>query len=237
MIKVTLNSILYLCLQFSVCNRLRLIVYLKRSFIIDPCSLSKVYYIKGDDIIMIRTAFRGISYKEALGVVENQMYDRDERRTFQDGVAAKAIFGKGVYLLSDMEYAADYAFCHAEAENDLAAILEQELNLEKPIILNQEYGENRLKEDALNWKYPEGYILPSDLNQDPLMQIVLIGKTIKEYIVNYLKCDGIIYHVNEDMTYYVSYFPEQQISNIQIRFVFDINELMKATALNDAWNL
>ena len=45
-------------------------------------------------------AYRGVEYEEALHVIARQRYVREERRIFMGGIRAKAVFGKGVYLVS-----------------------------------------------------------------------------------------------------------------------------------------
>ncbi|GAB7388725.1 hypothetical protein BSNK01_25630 [Bacillaceae bacterium] len=177
---------------------------------------------------MIRTVYRGIGLREAMNVVSNQRYERDERRIFRNGVAAKAVFGPGIYLVSDVEMAAAYAYCHAEAENDLAAVLCQQLALLNPFLLNEHYGEKRLRQDALAWKYPNGDYPEIAGDADLLQVLRWSGEIIREYILH-LQCDGIMYHVHSGLVYYVSYVPDRQISDIFIDFVFDIDDLRHAT--------
>lgn len=76
---------------------------------------------------MKKIVYRGVEYREAERVVKLQRYERHERRQFVNGAIAKAVFGSGVYLVSNMKVAAQYAICHAETTWDQAAILRQEL--------------------------------------------------------------------------------------------------------------
>lgn len=174
---------------------------------------------------MNRQVYRGISRKEAQAVVANQKYKRSESREFQNGVQAKSIFGSGVYLISDYERAAQYAFCHAEFESDDAAVvLKQNLTLKNPFILNHRYPESRLRKDAFNWKFSGEDIPVLDISSNSLDVMVWIGSVIREYLLHH-NYDGIVYHISDDLIYYVSYFQEKQIENITFDFAFEIKEL------------
>jgi len=81
------------------------------------------------ELRMKQIVYRGVEYEEALRVVRSQRYERDERRHFVNGAIAKAVFGPGVYLVSNPEVAAQYAICHAETMWDKAAILRQEVEV------------------------------------------------------------------------------------------------------------
>ncbi|MGE5702109.1 MAG: hypothetical protein ACM32O_06245 [Clostridia bacterium] len=177
---------------------------------------------------MMSTVYRGITLTEALQVVRTQKYEREERRYFLDGVVAKAVFGQGIYLVHDSEMAAQYAFCHAESEHDLAAVLRQELTFSNPMILHAGYSERDLRRDALAWKFKDGHLPPDLLDHDTLHRIEKIGSVMKQYLLEH-QFDGITYHVNDDLIYSISYFPESQIQSIQIDFIFDIHELKHAT--------
>lgn len=168
---------------------------------------------------MKRTGYRGISFQEAERVVANQRYERMERRRFQDGVQARSIFGSGLYLISDAVLAAQYAFCHAEAEGGgQAAVLKQEIKLERPLVINCRYSETQLRQDALDWKY-KGYTMP---NVRPEYIHAWIGRTTKEYVLAH-SFDGLVYHLDDSVIYYVAYFQEKQVSGIDLKFVFTMN--------------
>lgn len=171
-------------------------------------------------------AYRGIAYKEAIHVMETQKYEKDERRNFQDGLATKGVFGSGIYFINDIESVTFYAFCHAEMENDLAAVLTQQLSFDHPLILSEEYGEVELRQQALDWKNPDSD--PFSVSEEVLPVVQRMGDTLKEYVLS-LGHDGIIYRINDQVTYYIAYYPERQIEDIQVEFVFDINELKKST--------
>lgn len=175
---------------------------------------------------MKRTVYRGISYKEAEEVVKNQKYNRSELRDFQNGVAAKSLFGPGIYLINDGEMAAHYAFCHAEVEEEeLAVVLKQTVHFQHPFLVNYTYSERRLKKDALSWKFAD-MTFPDIHSPDSLETLKWVGAIIKEYLLAHGH-DGIIYHVDDEIIYYVSYHHQQQIKNIKFDFVFNINEVKK----------
>ncbi len=182
----------------------------------------------GREVNVIYTVYRGIAFEEAISVVHKQKYEEDERRNFNNGVAAKAVFGSGIYLVSDLEMASQYAFCHAEARHDFAAVLVQQLTYEYPLILDDNYGEGALRTDALAWKYPDGNYPPFALSEDPLKIISWTGEVIKAFVLH-LGYDGIVYYVHKDLVYFVSYFPEQQIRDVHIDFVFNIEHLKEAS--------
>jgi hypothetical protein len=179
---------------------------------------------------MMRTAYRGVSFHEAQEVVRNQRYDRSESRDFLNGVAARSSFGQGLYLVNDQELAAKYAFCHAEVENDeQAVILKQKIHLIHPFILNYKYTETRLRSEALNWKLDQNLSLTkesTDTIEHGIETSRKIGQVIQEYL-SYHSYDGIIYHLNDELIYYVLYDQATQVENIEIDFVFNINLLKK----------
>lgn len=164
---------------------------------------------------MIITAYRGIEYQEAVEVVERQQYKRDERRSFVGGLGAKAVFGSGVYLVSNPQVAADYAFCHAEISWGQAAILEQQLHFSRPRVLHSAFGENELRDEAIHWKYSreEMVTVASILRQKDWLR--WSGEQIREYLLE-RGFDGIVYHIQQDLTYYVSYEPAKQLQDIRL---------------------
>ncbi|MCM3671201.1 hypothetical protein M3181_19770 [Mesobacillus maritimus] len=175
---------------------------------------------------MKRTAYRGVSFQEAQEVVKNQRYDRTESREFQNGVTARSSFGQGLYLVNDQELAAKYAFCHAEVENEeQAVILKQKIHLEHPFILNYKYSETRLRKEALNWKLDQlPALYQTATGETPLETSRKVGEVIKEYLLTH-SYDGIIYHLNDELIYYVLYHQEKQVEAIEFDFVFNINVL------------
>jgi hypothetical protein len=175
---------------------------------------------------MKRTAYRGISFNEAQTVMENQRYERNESRDFLNGVSARSSFGPGIYLVNDQELAAKYAFCHAEVENDeRAVILKQKIQLNNPFILNYKYSESRLRKEALHWKFAQ-HEFPEAKAENSLELSKKIGQVIMEYLVHH-SYDGIIYHINDEIIYYVLYDQANQIEKIDIEFVFNIDELQQ----------
>ncbi|MGG3571589.1 hypothetical protein ABES25_21035 [Bacillus gobiensis] len=167
---------------------------------------------------MKRTSYRGISLREAKHVIRHQKYVRSESRVFRNGITAKPVYGQGVYMVNDIELAAQYAFCHAEAELQPGVVLKQEVVFENPLILNRNYGEKQLKLDAWTWKTSlfESMSHPSSER---------IGDYIKEYLL--LKgYDGVISHLGDELIHYVSYFPEKQIGKISWHLSFSIQDLI-----------
>jgi len=180
---------------------------------------------------MKRMAYRGISFNEAQTVILSQRYDRKESRNFRNGVAARSLFGPGVYLINDLELAAQYAFCHAEVENEeQAVILKQKINLKHPFILNYKYSERRLRKDALNWKYANEDSLYNKIAQNSLDTCRQIGQDVMEYLLHH-SYDSIIYHINDEIIYYVLYDQERQLEDIEIELVFNIHDLLSKTSL------
>ncbi|MFT8321753.1 MAG: hypothetical protein ABF649_12675 [Bacillus sp. (in: firmicutes)] len=177
---------------------------------------------------MQRIVYRGIGFEEGKEVIHKQKYDRDEMRVFQKGIAAKSVFGSGIYLVSDIELAIQYAFCHAEAEkkDGLAAILKQQLTIENPFILNYRYTEKKLRKDALDWKYQNTTMSNLRSNQNSLQLKEKMKDIIKEYLL-FHDYDSIVYYVDDKLVYYVSYYPELQISNIKMDFHFNIKDLTR----------
>lgn len=169
---------------------------------------------------MKRVAYRGISFREAELVVRHQKYVKSESRAFRNGVSAKSFFGQGVYMVNDLELAAQYAFCHAEAESQPGVVLKQEVALQNPIILNRNYGEKQLKLDAWTWKASSA---PNDSLFQPSPE--WLGDCIKEYLL-LNSYDGVISHLGDELIHYVAYFPEKQISKITWLFSFCIQDLI-----------
>ncbi|SEM70098.1 hypothetical protein SAMN05192533_10513 [Mesobacillus persicus] len=177
---------------------------------------------------MKRTAYRGVSFNEAQAVVQNQWYERTESRDFLNGVAARSSFGQGLYLVNDQVLAARYAFCHAEVEKDeQAVILKQKIHLNNPFILNYKYSETRLRKDALNWKFDQiafPYSEEDETTENSLEISRKIGEVIMEYLLHH-SYDGIIYHINDEIIYYVLYDQAHQVEKIEVELVFNIHEL------------
>ncbi|MGP7818186.1 hypothetical protein [Niallia sp. 01092] len=177
---------------------------------------------------MKRIVYRGIGSEEAREVIHKQKYDRAEFRCFQKGIAAKSVFGSGIYLVSDIELAIQYAFCHAEAERKTgqAAILKQQLTMKNPLILNYRYTEKNLRKDAFEWKYHNDNFPDLKSKQGSLQLKEQMKNIIKEYVL-FHHYDSIVYYVDDKLVYYVSYYPEQQISDIEINFHFNIKDLTR----------
>ncbi|SFE81617.1 hypothetical protein [Alteribacillus iranensis] len=183
---------------------------------------------------MKRLAYRGISFNEGQSVIADQRYKRDEPRDFQNGIKARSVFGSGIYLINDIELVSYYAFCHAELENDpLAMVLRQELQFKNPFILNYNFTEERLRRKALNWKYGKEArrFIGLDDDQNSIEKIKKMGDVIKEYLIQ-AHYDGIIYHINDEIIYYVSYFQDEQIQNIECDFFFKLEDLTKHKAVS-----
>ncbi len=197
------------------------------SFLANKSEDSLVNWLKGV-VGMIGTVFRGIGLREAMAVVGKQKYERGERRNFLNGMAAKAAFGPGVYLVQNVEAAAHYALCHAESEEDGAAVLCQQLHLANPLILDHEYGETHLRQDALEWKYSAEEVSQLVSGVSLLELVERTGNVIREYALD-RQYDGIAYYVGDDVIYYIAYFPDKQIQHIQIDFTFDIHDLRNQT--------
>ncbi len=183
--------------------------------------------------MMKRTAYRGISLHEAETVIANQVYERNERRDFQNGIQARSTFGPGLYLINDVELAAQYAFCHTEVEDgEQAAVLKQQISLRNPYILNFRSTEEKLRRKALDWMFGDDRCSkPQVGGGQQVVEKNDIGGLVKEYLLHH-HYDGIIYHIDDEIIYYVCYFQEQQIENISIDFIFKINDL-KTTSVFD----
>lgn len=165
---------------------------------------------------MKRMGYRGVSFGEAKRVIATQCYERMERRQFEDGVQARSIFGPGLYLISDAKLAAHYAFCHAETEgSSRAAVLKQDIQLDRPMVINCRYTETDLRRDALEWKYAERAV-PA---VRPEHVHAWIGRITKDYLLAH-SFDGIVYHLDDTVIYYVAYFQEKQIHGIDLAFTF-----------------
>lgn len=171
---------------------------------------------------IIVTAYRGVEYQEALHAIERQQYLRDERRCFADGIQAKAVFGSGVYLVSNQQVAAEYAYCHAESSWDRASILEQRLVLQRPKVLDVRYGENELRDEAIYWKYTKEEMDTVASILQPQDWVRWTGEQIREYLIE-RGYDSILFHLRSDLLYYVSYEPANQISDIRLLHTFDIS--------------
>ncbi len=173
-----------------------------------------------------RIAYRGISLQEAEAVVKKQFYERNERRDFHNGIQARSTFGPGLYLVNDVELAAQYAYCNTEVEGgEEAAVLKQWIYIDKPYIINYHSTEKKLKRKALEWKLEfERCSQPSEEASFDK------GEVVREYLLHH-GYDGIIYHINDELIYYVCYFQERQVEDITIDFTFHINDLKKMSAV------
>ncbi|USG68116.1 hypothetical protein NDK47_12875 [Brevibacillus ruminantium] len=170
---------------------------------------------------MKKIVYRGVEYQEAQRVIKAQRYERHERRQFVNGAIAKAVFGSGVYLVSNMKIAAQYAICHAETTWDQAAILVQELTVDQMFDLDEEYGENQLRFDALKSRHSAEDLALLSEGMDQKEWLDWTGEEIRKYLEDkgFL---GISYKIAEELTYYICYRPDQQISDITLYSVFDL---------------
>lgn len=157
--------------------------------------------------------YRGVDYAEALRVIARQSYEREERRTFLAGIKAKAVFGQGVYLVSNPQVAAEYAYCHAVSVWDKGAVLQQRLDTAQMLRLTPSYGENELRQEALQWKYVDGEWQRIYARMTLSEWQEWTGERIREYLQE-RGYQGIVYPMAEDLTYYVSYQPQKQIEDI-----------------------
>jgi hypothetical protein len=173
-------------------------------------------------------AYRGICLKEAMEVVEAQKYSAAEERKFGNHIEIKAVFGPGVYLVSDYIVAAEYAYCHAEANKDKGSVVCQTLYMKNPLRLNSCFGEKELRNLALAWKYPDGKI-EDIVKQKQIAELSRwTGTIIQQYVLLH-GYDGIVYTIHDDFKYYVSYCPDEQIQNIGLDFVYEIADLQTST--------
>ncbi|WP_289138790.1 hypothetical protein [uncultured Brevibacillus sp.] len=173
---------------------------------------------------MRQMVYRGVEYGEAVRVVQTQRYEREERRLFQNGARAKAVFGSGVYLVSNPEIAAQYAICHAETMWDKAAVLRQEILLPGLFCLDERYGENELRTDALRSRHTEQELRDRSQSMDSQKWLEWTGDEVRLYLI---ACgyQGIRYRISPDLTYYICYEPDVQISQISILSVLDVSEI------------
>lgn len=178
--------------------------------------------------IIKRTVYRGVSYSESKKVLKKRRYVREELREFQGGVKAKSAFGEGIYLINDIEIAAHYAFCHAEQDKDeYGVVFKQTINFESPFILNENFTEERLRRNALNWKYTESQLERFN-KRSGVQRENELGGIVKDYLIahNY---DSVVYHLNDEIIYYISYYQQQQISELIVDFEFNICQLNSHT--------
>ncbi|GED72276.1 hypothetical protein BRE01_59780 [Brevibacillus reuszeri] len=173
---------------------------------------------------MKQIVYRGVEHGEALRVVQAQRYEREERRLFLNGARAKAVFGSGVYLVSNPEIAAQYAICHAETMWDKAAVLRQELLLPGLFCLDERYGENELRMDALRTRHSTKDLKSRTRTMDTQEWLEWTGDEVRLYLIS---CGyrGIRYRISPDLTYYICYEPDAQISQISILSVLDVSEI------------
>lgn len=173
---------------------------------------------------MRQIVYRGVEYGEALRVVRSGRYEREERRHFVNGASAKAVFGSGVYLVSNAEVAAQYAICHAETVWDKAAILRQELDVTGLFCLDERYGENELRTDALSSKHSADSLESLSRTMGYQEWLEWTGDEVRSYLLaeGYR---GIQYRISPELTYYVCYQPEVQIYQITILSVVDLREM------------
>lgn len=168
--------------------------------------------------------YRGVEYGEALRVVQTQRYERAERRQFVNGARAKAVFGPGVYVVSNPEVAVHYAICHAETMWDKAAVLRQELHVNGLFRLDDRYGENELRRDALQARHQEEVLISCAKKMGYEEWLDWTGGEIRAYLRD-SGYRGIRYHISPTLTYYVCYEPQEQLSAISLFSVLDVREM------------
>ncbi|RNB53675.1 hypothetical protein EDM57_19000 [Brevibacillus gelatini] len=170
---------------------------------------------------MKQTVYRGVEYEEALRVVKAQRYERAERRQFTNGASAKAVFGAGVYLVSNPLVAAQYAICHAETIGDKAAVLKQQLALPGLFCLDERYGENELRNEALQHRHGAEELERRAAGLSYEEWLEWTGDEVRAYV---LACGyrGIRYRISPELTYYVCYEPDSQIEDITLLSVLEV---------------
>ncbi|MED4582252.1 hypothetical protein P9578_05570 [Brevibacillus choshinensis] len=173
---------------------------------------------------MRQIVYRGVEYGEALRVVRAQRYEREERRHFVNGASAKAVFGTGVYLVSNPEVATQYAICHAETVWDRAAILRQEVDVAGLFCLDERYGENELRTDALRTKHSAESLEHRSHVMGYQEWLEWTGDEVRTYLLA-AGYRGLQYRISSELTYYVCYQPEVQIYEISILSVLDLREI------------
>jgi len=171
-----------------------------------------------------RIVYRGVEYEEARYAVEMQRYKRAERRHFPGGASAKAVFGTGVYLVSNPKVAAEYAICHAEATWDKAAVLQQELIVSELYELNREYGENELRQAALLARHSEQELLHLQKQMNHQEWLEWTGEEVRAFLLD-SGYAGIQYVISPELTYYICYLPDSCISSISYFALLDLQEL------------
>ena len=167
------------------------------------------------------TVYRGVEYEEAMRVVQAQKYERAERRHFTNGASAKAVFGSGVYLVSNPVVAAQYAICHAETIGDKAVVLKQEVDVPGLLQLDERFGENELRREALRYRHPPEELEQRVASMEHQEWLEWTGDEVRAYL---LSCGyrGIRYRITPDLTYYVCYEPDAQIKAISILSVLEL---------------
>jgi len=171
-----------------------------------------------------RIVYRGVEYEEARYAVEMQRYKRAERRHFPGGASAKAVFGTGVYLVSNPKVAAEYAICHAETTWDKAAVLQQELVVSGLYELNREYGENELRQAALFARHSESELLQLQKEMSHQEWLEWTGEEVRSFLLD-AGYSGIAYIISPELTYYICYEPDSCISAISFFALLDLQEL------------
>lgn len=171
------------------------------------------------------TVYRGISGREAADVLVEQRYFRTERAFFDDSrFGAGAVFGHGIYSVSDFELAAQYAFYHAVRENDDGAVLTQTLTFHRPLTLDDHYTERHLRSDVLRWRLGAEKLVELEGQAD--VQSICLANSIRRYVLH-LGFDGIIILLPSGSYYYISYFPDSQISHIHMNFQFSLEDALQ----------
>lgn len=168
-----------------------------------------------------KVVFRGVEYGEAMLVIDAQRYSREERRHFINGARAKAVFGSGVYLVSNPQVAAHYAICHAETTWDKACVLQQNLVVSRLFALDRQYGENELRKDALAARHTAEELLALQQKMTYEQWLEWTGGEVRAYLLE-KGYQGIQYELSPELTYFVCYESEDCISDIALYAIFDV---------------
>jgi|GEM_PF-4777070 len=136
---------------------------------------------------------------------------------------AHAVFGEGVYFIDDFEVAGQYAFCHGVNENDDCTVLRQQLTFRHPLVLDEHYSEWQLHNDVLRWRLGSEKVY--ELQAWNNSYEISLPESIRKYVLHH-NHDGILYLLPNGSLYFISYFPDRQVTNIQVDFEFRLDEAL-----------
>ena len=169
----------------------------------------------------MKVVFRGVEHGEAMLVIDAQRYSREERRHFINGASAKAVFGSGVYLVSNPEVAAHYAICHAETTWDKAAVLQQKLLVSRLFVLDRQYGENELRRDALAARHTNQELVGLQEKMTYQEWLEWTGGEVRSFLLD-KGYQGIQYEISPELTYYICYQSDSCITDITLYAILDL---------------